>query len=193
VNLDALRRIRPKVIFIDKRQVLEIYAVLGFLFREDLMEVIIIAFQQQEEFLSLDTILNMFSDDDIESFTCTTMRKIKETAVILHTFNVMTLEANIQIPHSAFLLSLHSRTPPMTEKTHALWYLNLGSFHNLILLYKALVSGVTLLVWWQNNYKRLCRRIQRFQVTCRHVEPDDVERVYRREKMRITTKLVDAR
>jgi len=173
------------VIFIDKRHVLEIYAMLGFLFRKDIQEVIIIAFQQQEDFLSLDTILSLFSEDDIDTFTCTSMRKIKETAMILHTFNVMTLETNIQIPHSAFLLSLNSRTPPMTAKSRGLWYLNLGSFHNLILLYKALVSGVTLLVWWQNNYKRLCRRIQRFQVTCRHVEPDDVETRVRREKMRV--------
>jgi len=169
VDLDALRRIKPKVIFIDKKQVLEMYAVLGFLFRENL-NVIIIVFQQQQEFLSLDTVLSLFTDDDVENFSCMPMRKIKETALILRTFNVMTLDGNIQIPYSAFLLSSTSRMPSMEPKTYGLWYQNLGSFHNLILLYKALTTGVTLLVWWQNNYKRLCRRIQRFQVTCRHVQ-----------------------
>ncbi|RLU17498.1 hypothetical protein DMN91_009733, partial [Ooceraea biroi] len=163
LNLDVLRRTRPKVIFTDKKHVLEMYGLAALLFREN-FSTIIIAFQPQQHFINLDIILNDFSNYNVEQFVCWKPR-YNDIMVILHTINMMTVEKNIEISYMAFQTSFILEIPPLRAAgICGLWYANLGCYYNIVLLVKAIILHAPLVVWWRKDYRQLCAMIEQFQV-----------------------------
>ncbi|RLU17493.1 hypothetical protein DMN91_009728 [Ooceraea biroi] len=155
LDLDVLRRTKPKVIFADKKHVLEMYGLLYLLLKEEFYTEAII-FQSQENFMYMDLIV----DNVTTEYMIPIEAKPSTTVVMLYTYNVMTVEKNIKIPYFAFLNNFYSNMPFMRPDTVGLWHVNMGNYQNLILFINALILHVPLFVWWKQDYEQLCAMLQ---------------------------------
>lgn len=166
VNFHQLRQMKPKVVFADKKNVLEMYALLAFLLQENIFPYIILFPSRSANFKTLDDIVCGIPAFHITDFTCSSRKNDTDTVVILHTFNAMTVEKNIEISHSTFLSLIDSHVDFIfNKKTSGFLNSNLGSYQELCLYVKAIITLSPIIIWRKMDFLFLCDKIKRSKVT----------------------------